>query len=478
MKNRLSFKRLGLVTVCSIAVSLVSIPADARCQTEQRSTGSNRTSDESAGSERHRHGEQSSQQRIQTRIATVGQEETSRQEIEVRVRQIEEFEFEDLRLNPEQTVDMHRHVHEVQLIHDGMFETGEPFVATNQYWIGVDCVPASPSLRVQLQLQHGLVVEAIAPDSPASRAGLQPYDVLVDYAGESLGDVDELIEVIQEAGEVESNVKYMRQGRIGVVSLKAEPRLQEFHTPSVYKIQTIVDDGADSQPIQQTLTQWTQAGDLAGAGDGILRMMVVRPGIVVESEDVELERRVEFGDGHQLRLVGTPGNPLRMVYREGEANAITLDNAGDVERVPVEYRGMVLDAAKRFHWHEGPVQIGEQQLSLFPQFTFAAAQDGATESTQFQIVVDATEEEPIAERPPFRVRSIEIRDRLRNRGLPQLDEDAEVSLEQQERLAQTVIRRQRIELQRSVKQLEVELRNLQQRLEMLEQLEEQWSERK
>jgi hypothetical protein len=47
-------------------------------------------------------------------------------------------------------------------------------------FLGVATSPASPLLRDQLKLHRGmgLVVEFVAPDSPAMRAGMQPHDVL------------------------------------------------------------------------------------------------------------------------------------------------------------------------------------------------------------------------------------------------------------------------------------------------------------
>ena len=56
----------------------------------------------------------------------------------------------------------------------GPFELG-------QYWLGVECLPVMPALRAQLNLpeKQGLLVAAVAPESPAASAGIKQHDILL-----------------------------------------------------------------------------------------------------------------------------------------------------------------------------------------------------------------------------------------------------------------------------------------------------------
>ena len=57
--------------------------------------------------------------------------------------------------------------------------------AASPYWLGVEVFTVSPALRTQLGLadREGLVVEAMPPGSPAEKAGVKLYDVLVKAGG-------------------------------------------------------------------------------------------------------------------------------------------------------------------------------------------------------------------------------------------------------------------------------------------------------
>src|SRR5512146_1880559 len=51
----------------------------------------------------------------------------------------------------------------------------------SEYWIGVECYPASETLRSQLDLPEGqgIVVEQVLPESPGAKAGVKRHDILL-----------------------------------------------------------------------------------------------------------------------------------------------------------------------------------------------------------------------------------------------------------------------------------------------------------
>ena len=50
-----------------------------------------------------------------------------------------------------------------------------------KHWIGMLGGPATPELRAQLDIPEGqgLLVRQVVPDSPAAKAGLQDFDILL-----------------------------------------------------------------------------------------------------------------------------------------------------------------------------------------------------------------------------------------------------------------------------------------------------------
>src|SRR5918992_1659707 len=91
-----------------------------------------------------------------------------------------------------------------ELIEDG--EISRPYV-------GVTTVQLNEQLaqRLRLSVESGALVVSVAPDSPAARAGIRSGhggplgvlrpggDVIVEFAGESVADPDELADVVADA---------------------------------------------------------------------------------------------------------------------------------------------------------------------------------------------------------------------------------------------------------------------------------------
>ena len=91
----------------------------------------------------------------------------------------------------------------------------------NKYMIGVHCGKVPPALRAQLGLAEdgGLLVNTVGPDTPAAAAGLQKYDVLLFADDKELLRQEDLVRMVQKAGENGSalSLTIMRGGKeIGV----------------------------------------------------------------------------------------------------------------------------------------------------------------------------------------------------------------------------------------------------------------------
>jgi membrane-associated protease RseP (regulator of RpoE activity) len=83
-----------------------------------------------------------------------------------------------------------------------------------QYRIGVTLAEADDTLRSQLRLAagEGLVVTEVVNDSPAAGAGIRPHDVLIKLDGKRLSTVENVNAQIQEIGERQVSLDYVRAG--------------------------------------------------------------------------------------------------------------------------------------------------------------------------------------------------------------------------------------------------------------------------
>ncbi len=70
---------------------------------------------------------------------------------------------------------------------------GEP-VVRGQLGVHVDAL--TPALKSVYDAEHGVFVEQVVPDTPASRGGLQAEDVILRYRGEDMLSVDQFVNAV------------------------------------------------------------------------------------------------------------------------------------------------------------------------------------------------------------------------------------------------------------------------------------------
>jgi hypothetical protein len=96
-------------------------------------------------------------------------------------------------------------------------------VAKETAWLGVSVEETSEALASQLGLEsgEGLVVEFVAPDSPAAKAGLKRNDVLVQLGDQVLVHPVQLRKLVQMHKEGDSvDLTYFRNGKKQTLSIK------------------------------------------------------------------------------------------------------------------------------------------------------------------------------------------------------------------------------------------------------------------
>ncbi len=95
-------------------------------------------------------------------------------------------------------------------------------------WIGVRSIPVSDSLRAQLDIPggQGIVLDFVAPDGPAARAGLAAHDILLTLDSKPITGVDDFRAVLRNAmPQQQIAIGYLRKGRQAhaAVTLGAPP---------------------------------------------------------------------------------------------------------------------------------------------------------------------------------------------------------------------------------------------------------------
>lgn len=111
------------------------------------------------------------------------------------------------------------------LINDLQDAMGNEVVQIGDKWIGVLCREVNPALRAHLDIpaNAGMMVDEVIDNSPAAKAGLERFDILVEVDGEQLSSTAQLVERVSEAGDDGLQLTWLRRGqRMQAAVLPAE----------------------------------------------------------------------------------------------------------------------------------------------------------------------------------------------------------------------------------------------------------------
>jgi membrane-associated protease RseP (regulator of RpoE activity) len=85
--------------------------------------------------------------------------------------------------------------------------------AAHRYWIGLAVRPAEPALRSQLKLgDEGLLVDRVAPESPADNADIEQGDILLKAGDKSLQQLGDLVEAVANSEGKAISLSLLRAG--------------------------------------------------------------------------------------------------------------------------------------------------------------------------------------------------------------------------------------------------------------------------
>jgi hypothetical protein len=103
---------------------------------------------------------------------------------------------------------------------------GEEF---GKYWIGVQIHEVSPALRAQLNLEEnrGVLVGEVLPDSPATKAGVKQYDIVLAIGDTKVSGNEDILKAVKAADGKEIKLTLLRGGSERSVTVTPAERPKE-----------------------------------------------------------------------------------------------------------------------------------------------------------------------------------------------------------------------------------------------------------
>ncbi|MGO8690234.1 MAG: S1C family serine protease [Thermoguttaceae bacterium] len=202
-----------------------------------------------------------------------------------------------------------------------------PPAPASPYWLGVEVFTVSPALRAQLGLadREGLVVEAMPPGSPAEKAGVKLYDVLVKAGGKKVEDVGNLVAAMMEAKDGKLTLEVIRGGKPQtiVVTLGKRPKgwLSQPTTPG---------DPGDLAKLVERLRR--------EGGEGPVQLRFFRPGVILPPR-APLLLYSKLPENTSVAITREGDKPAKIVVKQGEQKWEITEN--EINKLPESLRPAV-----------------------------------------------------------------------------------------------------------------------------------------
>jgi membrane-associated protease RseP (regulator of RpoE activity) len=193
-------------------------------------------------------------------------------------------------------------------------------------WLGLALEPLSDVLAAQMGLEKGMVVDFVAADGPARKAGLQKHDILLEANGTPIKTWSDLLRAVAAAGRKPVVLAVLRAGKPLEITVAPEPRPAE---------RPVVIAGPDG----------LAAGvPPAGAGERTFR---VNPGVTVNRFAFGPEGAIKtlgtfsLPGGYEGEIANAAGRPGEIVVRkkqEGREEQVWKTTPDKLDVLPEEVR--------------------------------------------------------------------------------------------------------------------------------------------
>jgi serine protease Do len=195
---------------------------------------------------------------------------------------------------------------------DGVITVAEP-PEIAEYWLGIACVPVSPPWRAQLNLpeKQGLLVQGVAPDSPATKAGILQHDILLRAGDKPLSDPRDLVHAVDAAKEGKLKIELLRGGKPKTIEATPAKRPEDARRRAAG-----MPTPGDREAMEKWLQDMLSYGEAGGDGPrSPVQFRFIHPGAIVP-RDV-------------LVPAPLPPNMSIVVSKEGDQPAKIVVKRGD-----------------------------------------------------------------------------------------------------------------------------------------------------
>jgi hypothetical protein len=217
-----------------------------------------------------------------------------------------------------------------------------PLTMPSEYWLGLIASRASPALQAQLKLpkDQGLVVEALQPESPAAKAGVRQYDILLKGNDKPLTGLHDLFALINQ----------VKDGKLALELLRAGQRETVIVTPTKRPAHEMGEIGMLRIPDGAVVGGSLQNLDRNFMEGRPLEFRVIRPGQILPpggpttippggataSVEITVDTKTSLADGSKVEIIRRGSEPAKVMVTHDKDK--WEGTSGDLSKIPEKIR--------------------------------------------------------------------------------------------------------------------------------------------
>ena len=191
-------------------------------------------------------------------------------------------------------------------------------------WLGLALEPLSDVLADQLGLKTGMVVDFLAADGPAQKAGLRKNDILLEANGTPIKALSDLLQVVAVAAAEKKPV--------GLAVLRGGKPLEITVTP-------------EPRPAAVTVKRGSVSGQ-AGEGPAVMvqPMVQANPGVIMGRGEIKTLGTFSLPGGYEVEIGNAAGRPGEIVVRrkqDGKEERTWKTTPDKLDVLPEEVRSVL-----------------------------------------------------------------------------------------------------------------------------------------
>jgi hypothetical protein len=197
----------------------------------------------------------------------------------------------------------------------------------SEYWLGVQVAAVPDLAKKQLAIEDGLAVEEVTQDSPAAKAKIKRYDILVKAGDEPLKNITDLVKAVDASQGKEIIITIVRDGKNQTIKVSPDKRPKTEGAEAVRRTLTARSPelAGEIKQLEEALEKLKSKVGKEGVGFFFAKPAVVAPRVDVRLPDAKISeiiaksiRTGEFPKDLSVQINKDGGQPAKIHVKRGD----------------------------------------------------------------------------------------------------------------------------------------------------------------